>query len=50
VMFENPYGWWYSSIPTETSGSSISGGYLSNTSTAATYLKSTYYNYYWKRT
>ncbi len=40
VIFENPYGW-------RRSGMAITG--LSNTSTAATYLKSTYCGDYWKR-
>ncbi len=47
VTFENPNGWWYSLDSSATSGTSISG--LSNTSTAATYLTSTYVNYYWGR-
>ena len=49
VTFENPNGWWRSSSSTAASGSSISATNLANTSTAATYLKSTYYDYYWKR-
>ena len=32
-----------------TSGTTISSTDLANTSTAASYLKSTYYKYYWKR-
>ena len=49
VIFENPNGWWRSSSSTATSGTSISASNLSNTSTAATYLKSTYCDYFWKR-
>ena len=49
VIFENPNGWWYSSSSTATSGTSIASDYLADLSTAATYLTSTYYNYYWKR-
>ena len=49
VTFENPNGWWYSSSSTATSGTSISSSSLANTSTAAKYLTSTYYSYYWKR-
>ena len=49
VTFENPYGWWYSSSSTATSGTSISSSSLANPSTAATYLKSTYRYYFWKR-
>ncbi|MBQ2738274.1 MAG: leucine-rich repeat protein [Clostridia bacterium] len=49
VTFINPDGWWYSSSSSATSGTSISSTNLENTSTAATYLKSTYTNYYWKK-
>ena len=48
VTFENPNGWWRSYSADATSGTSITG--LDNASTAAKYLRSTYYNYYWKRT
>ena len=50
VTFANPNGWWYTSSDTATSGTALLAADLSNASTAATYLKSTYYNYYWKRT
>ena len=46
VTFENPNGWWRSSS-SATSGTSVN---VSNSATAATYLTSTYYDYYWKRT
>ena len=49
VTFNNTQGWWYSSSSSATSGTSIPSFYLANSSTAATYLTSTYYNYYWKR-
>ena len=49
VTFENPEGWWYASSASATSGTSIAESVLSDTSTAATYLKSTYCSYYWKR-
>ena len=49
VTFENTSGWWYVSSSTATSGTSISSTDLANPSTAATYLTSTYDNYYWKR-
>ena len=49
VIFENPNGWWYSYSSTATSGTSIASSDLSDPATAATYLKSTYCNYYWKR-
>ncbi len=50
VTFENATGWWYDSYSTATSGTSISSASLANASTAATYLRSTYRYYYWKRT
>ncbi|MGN0824178.1 MAG: leucine-rich repeat protein [Candidatus Coproplasma sp.] len=49
VTFENTSGWTVSTSSTATSGESISSTDLANTSTAATYLKSTYRGYYWKR-
>ena len=49
VTFENTQGWWYSSLSSATSGTSISSSYLADPATAATYLTSTYYHYYWKR-
>ena len=49
VTFENTSGWQIYALYTETSGTSISESDLADPSIAATYLKSTYYNYYWKR-
>ena len=49
VLFENSNGWWYASSSNATSGTSISADSLSNPSTAATYLTSTYRDYFWKR-
>ena len=49
VTFKNPNGWWRSSSSSAISGTSIRSSDLSNTSTAAEYLRSTYRNYYWKR-
>ena len=49
VTFENTQGWWYSSSSSAMSGTSISSSDLADPATAATYLTSTYYNYYWKR-
>ena len=53
VTFENLNGWWLASISTSGSGwvknRSLSSSSLSNPATAANYLKSTYCNYYWKR-
>ncbi|MGN0813080.1 MAG: hypothetical protein ACI4MQ_06210, partial [Candidatus Coproplasma sp.] len=49
VTFENSSGWRVSTSSTATSGTSISSSSLADSTTAATYLKSTYYNYYWKR-
>ena len=50
VIFANPNGWWYASSATATSGTAILAADLSAPATAATYLKSTYCDYYWKRT
>ncbi|MGN0823640.1 MAG: leucine-rich repeat domain-containing protein [Candidatus Coproplasma sp.] len=49
VTFKNTNGWWVTKDITATSGTSISSADLANTSTAATYLTSTYYTRYWKR-
>ena len=49
VTFKNPNGWWYSYDSTATSGTSISSSDLADAGTAAEYLKSTYYDYYWNR-
>ena len=49
VTFENPNGWWCFFSDNSTSGTSISSSNLSNASTAAMYLKITYYDYRWKR-
>jgi hypothetical protein len=50
VTFTNPNGWWRANSSTATSGTDIPAADLSAPETAATYLKSTYYDYYWKRT
>ena len=49
VTFENTSGWSCFTSSTATSGISISSIDLGTPSTAATYLTSTYCNYYWKR-
>ena len=49
VTFENTEGWWYASSSGATSGREVASSDLADPSTAATYLKSTYYNYYWYR-
>ena len=49
VTFENRDGWWRASSPTATSGTSIASSELADSATAATYLKSTYCDYYWRR-
>ena len=49
VTFENTAGWYRTSSSTATSGTELSSSNLSDPSTAATWLKSTYYSYYWKR-
>ena len=49
VTFGDPNGWWVSNSSTATSGTSISRYDLSDPSTAAKYLTSTYVSYYWKK-
>ena len=49
VTFENTSSWWVSTSSSATSGTTISESDLADPSTAANYLKSTYYKYYWKR-
>ena len=49
VTFEETSGWFVKTFSSATSGTNISSGNLSNKSTAAKYLTSTYSNYYWKR-
>ena len=50
VTFANPNGWWYAKSANATSGTDIAAEYLADPATAAKYLKSAYYNYYWFRT
>ena len=49
VTFENPNGWWYSSIYYATSGRDISASDLADPETAAAYLTSKYTDCYWHR-
>ena len=49
VTFKATEGWWYASSYTATSGTTLSAADLANTSTAAKYLTSNYYDYYWHR-
>ena len=49
VTFENTSGWRVSEYSSFSSYTSLSSSDLSNRSTAATYLKSTYEGYYWRR-
>ncbi len=50
VTFENPVGWFIATTPQATNGTDITPSDLENKSTAATYLVSTYCEYYyWKR-
>ncbi len=49
VTFENTAGWYRTSSSTATSGTELSSSNLADPSTAAEWLRSTYYNYYWKR-
>ncbi|MBQ7788373.1 MAG: leucine-rich repeat protein [Clostridia bacterium] len=46
VIFENTNGWYVTTTQGTTSGTDIG---VTNASTAATYLTSTYYDYYWYR-
>ena len=49
VVFVNSSGWWVSKSSSATSGDKLASSGLSNHSTAATYLRSTYSGHYWKR-
>lgn len=49
VTFENTSGWFVTWNETATSGTNLSSGNLSNTTTAATYLTSTHVGKFWKR-
>ena len=49
VTFEYTSNWYVTSDSTATSGTSLSSSNLVNPSTAATWLRSTYVDYYWKR-
>lgn len=49
VTFKNTNGWWFSTSDTTTNITYISSSRLSNTSTAARYLSSTYCSYCWER-
>ena len=49
VTFENTSGWWCTKDESATSGTSIPSEDLSDPAKAAEYLRSTYYDYYWKR-
>ena len=46
VTFEDGSGWYVSTSSTATSGTKLT---LTDTAQNATYLRSTYYNYYWKK-
>ena len=49
VIFADPNGWWVSTSSTATSGTNLEVADLLDESTAATYLKTTYFSYYWKK-
>ncbi len=49
VIFAAPTGWWCSTDPEATTGTGFSEAGLSNSETSATYLRSTYSEYYWFR-
>ena len=46
ATFENPNGWWYSSVHNAASGDSISSNNLADESTAAEYLRSNHVEHY----
>ena len=50
VVFADTEGWYVSTSATATSGTTLTSANLSNASTAATYLKTTYKSYYWFNT
>ena len=50
ALFANPNGWWSAEDPTATSGSAIPDSELSNTATAAWYLRLGRSDAYWHRT
>lgn len=49
AIFENRTGWYVTMTYNGTSGTNLASANLANASTAATYLKTTYYLYYWYR-
>ena len=49
VTFDHTDGWWVSPSSISTNGTTIAATDLADPTTAATYLTSTYLNYYWKR-
>jgi len=49
VSFVENDGWWYTGDSAATSGTALPATDLENTATAATYLKTTYSGYWWKR-
>lgn len=50
VIFADTTTWMRYASDTATSGTTITASYLGNASTAATYLKTTYVSYWWKKT
>lgn len=50
VTFADTNGWYVATTEGATSGTNLTSADLANTSTAATYLKKTYKNYYWYNT
>ena len=49
VTFDNPNGWVATDVNNSSNIVNLSATDLANTSTSATYLKSTYYNYIWTK-
>jgi hypothetical protein len=48
VVFKNTSSWYYTTSSTATKGTKIFSSDLASSVTAAKYLTTTYYKYYWK--
>ena len=49
ITFEDTEGWQVSTLSSFVDYTTLASADLANTSTAATYLRSTYWNYYWRK-
>ena len=49
VDFATTEGWWYADSADATTGTALSSADLENDTTAATYLKTEYADFWWKR-